>query len=83
MIVFATLAIPLSDDPEIYAATPIIEWQHSEQGMWVMEHAIETPSFRIRSHPQSWGDVVDIYGKLSPVDEVYYRLKYGYTSSSV
>ena len=82
MIVFATLSIPVSDDPEIYAATPIIEWQHSEVGTWVMEHAIETPSFRIRHHPDTWGDVVDIYGKLSEQDEVYYRLKYGFNTGN-
>lgn len=82
MIVFATLAIPVSDDPEIYAAAPIIEWQHSEVGTWVMAHATEPPSFRIRSHPTTWGDVVDIYGKLNEQDEVYYRLKYGFDTGN-
>jgi hypothetical protein len=27
------------EDPEIYAAQPIYEWQQTEQGKWVMEHA--------------------------------------------
>ena len=27
------------DDPEIYAAQPIYEWQQTEHGRWVMEHA--------------------------------------------
>lgn len=33
------------DDPELYAAQPIWEWQQSDAGKFVMEHAIETPVF--------------------------------------
>lgn len=76
MIVFKTLRIADSQDPELYAAEPIIEWQNSEEGTWVMEHAISQPSYRIRMCPDSWGHVVDIYGDLAPVNETYFRLKW-------
>ena len=26
-------------DPDIYAAEPIMHWQQTKQGQWVMEHA--------------------------------------------
>ena len=29
------------DDPELYAAFPISEWQKTEKGAWVMKHSID------------------------------------------
>jgi hypothetical protein len=40
MIVFKTLRIADCEDPEIYAAAPIVEWQHTDEGAWVMKHAV-------------------------------------------
>ena len=34
------------EDPELYAAQPIWEWQQTETGKWVMEHAVEAPVWR-------------------------------------
>jgi hypothetical protein len=31
------------DDPEIYVAQPIYEWQQTEAGRWVMENALIEP----------------------------------------
>jgi hypothetical protein len=31
------------DDPEIYAAQPIWEWQQTDCGKWVMENAVTEP----------------------------------------
>jgi hypothetical protein len=33
------------DDPDLYAGQPLWEWQQSEMGKWVMEHAVETPAW--------------------------------------
>jgi len=33
------------EDPEIYAAQPIYEWQQTDAGKFVMENAIESPVF--------------------------------------
>ena len=64
------------EDPEIYAAGPIIDWEKTEAGQWVMEHAVETPEFHIGIDYTSYGYKVAIIGKLEERDEVYYRLKY-------
>jgi len=64
------------EDPELYAAQPIINWQNSDQGRWVMEHAIETPSFRIMPSLETYGWKCAIYGELNECDEIIYRLKY-------
>lgn len=33
------------EDPDIYAAEPIHEWEKSEQGQFIMKHAIDTPEW--------------------------------------
>lgn len=66
------------EDPELYAAQPIYEWQQSNEGKWVMEHALETPSYRIDIDANTYGYKVSIYGKLAEADEIIFRLKYGF-----
>ena len=34
-----------SDDPDLYAAEPLLKWQESEQGKFVMEHAVDKPEW--------------------------------------
>lgn len=34
-----------TDDPEIYAAEPIMRWQESDSGKFVMAHSITVPVF--------------------------------------
>ena len=31
------------EDPDLYAAQPLWEWQESQEGKWIIEHAVETP----------------------------------------
>jgi len=33
------------DDPDLYAAEPLWKWQESEQGKFVMEHAVDKPEW--------------------------------------
>jgi hypothetical protein len=63
------------EDPEIYAAGPILDWQKSEMGTWVMEHCTDA-SFRISSDFDTYGYQVVIYGNLSDEDATYFTLKY-------
>lgn len=76
MIVFNELLMGDVEDPELYAAQPIWEWQQTEKGKWVMEHALEQPYFRIQPSVETYGYRIQIYGKLSEQDEIIYRLKY-------
>jgi hypothetical protein len=81
MITFRSFRLGDCEDPELYAAQPICEWQSTDEGKWVMEHAVETPSFRICPDPVTYGYRVDIYGKLREEDEIIFRLKYGFPSA--
>lgn len=64
------------EDPQLYAAFPLHEWEKSEEGQWVMEHALEEPTWHTFADPSTWGYRVRISGRLSEADEVFYRLKY-------
>lgn len=33
------------EDPDLYAAEPLLKWERSEIGQWVMNNALETPSW--------------------------------------
>ena len=72
---FHTINMGDVDDPEIYAAMPINDWQQTEQGQWVMENCSD-PQFRITTSPQSWGFQVQIYGPLSDESAVFFKLKW-------
>ena len=63
------------EDPDLYAAQPIWEWQQTEKGRWVMEHAID-PSYSIRVDPYSMGYKVVIYGSLDGPAATEYILRY-------
>ena len=63
------------EDPEIYAAQPIYEWQQTEMGQWVMEHCPD-PQFRIGADAYAWGHQVSIYGPLEEKDAVIFLLRW-------
>jgi hypothetical protein len=65
-----------SDDPYLMAAFPLTEWEKSEQGRYVMEHAVEQPTFFCDLSPERLGYRVSIYAYLKEEDLTYYYLKY-------
>jgi len=67
------------EDAQLYAAGPIIMWQQSEAGAWVMEHALQTPSFKTGINgPDGYiGYSVIIEANFTPEDEIYFWLRWG------
>jgi hypothetical protein len=53
------------EDPELYAAQPIIEWQKTEMGEWVMKHSLD-PTFHIIADPITYGYKVQITAHITP-----------------
>jgi len=64
------------EDPYLYAAFPISEWQATEHGKWVMANVTEPPVFHISPDLNTLGFRVVITGNLNPRAETYFRLKY-------
>lgn len=65
------------EDPYLYAAFPIGDWQETEQGKWVMANVIGEATFHCVPDPHQYGYRVVITGELSPKDQTYFNLKWG------
>jgi hypothetical protein len=64
------------DDPDLYAAEPLWQWQQSEEGQWVMTHAVETPCwYRIPDQLQ-YGYRFEVRAKLSGARLTEYMLRH-------
>ncbi len=74
-MIFYTFTLGDVEDPDIYAAGPILDWQRTEKGQWVMDHSKDL-TYSIYPDLQSFGNKVVIRGSLNQEDEVYYTLKY-------
>lgn len=64
------------EDPDLYAAEPIIEWQKSEVGKWVMERAVDTPEWWRTPDVASFSHKYKIMALLQEEDAVYFNLKW-------
>lgn len=64
------------EDPQLYAAGPLIDWQNSEAGKWCMANCTEVPSWQTVTDYHTYGYRVDIIGTLSEQNLTYFRLKY-------
>ena len=65
------------DDPDLYAAEPMWKWQQSEQGQWVMEHAVETPAWYRIPDTMQYGYKYQIRAKLSGPRLTEFILRHG------
>jgi hypothetical protein len=70
---------PMGDveDPDLYAASPLYEWQQSEAGAWVMEHAVEPPFWTRQPDMESYGYRYYVVARLKEADQTYFKLKWG------
>jgi hypothetical protein len=64
------------DDPDIYAAAPIWEWQQSEAGQWVMKNAYDKPSWHKQVDYMSYGYNYQIRAELTPEQITFFELKF-------
>lgn len=67
-----------TEDPELYAAEPILRWQESESGAWVLQHSRDTVFTRAADvNTPFWGYSFKIVADLSDEDAIFYQLKWG------
>ena len=65
------------EDPELYAAIPIMKWQESEQGQWVMQNAAEPPYYMRELDYVSYGYRFAIVARLAGANLTFWKLKWG------
>ena len=75
-VVVHKFKVPDIDDPGIYAAQPLWEWEQSEGGKWIKEHAIESPVWHRYIDNNSWNTNFTITAKLKGKDYMIWLLKF-------
>lgn len=65
-----------SEDPAIYAAVPIYEWEQSDSGRWVMANALTTPNWKTVVDYNTANTKVQIIADLKEQDITYFKLKW-------
>jgi hypothetical protein len=64
------------EDPDLYVAEPIWNWQQTEAGKWIMENSKEQPMWNRSPDPYNYGHSYDIIAWLEEKDLTYWKLKY-------
>ena len=64
------------EDPVLYAAQPIWDWQQTKAGQFVMEHAVESPWWVRTVDAASYGFEFAIMARMKESDQTFYKLKY-------
>jgi len=65
------------EDPDLFIASPIWDWQQTDAGKFVMEHAVEQPYWVSRLDPSTYGHVYLIMARLKESDQIFWSLKWG------
>jgi len=65
------------EDPEIYAAAPIIDFERSEKGRWLMANSYKQLEFTIHPNERTYGWKILIWSYLNEQDLTFYSLKWG------
>jgi len=64
------------EDPDLFVAQPIWEWQETEQGKWIMENSNPTPSWHRNHDIYDYGYVYQIRAYLTHKQLTFWKLKY-------
>jgi hypothetical protein len=66
------------EDPDLYAAQPLIEWEKSDLGQWVIKNAYDTPTWHRMADAVSYGYKYRITAKLMGPALTEWWLRYGH-----
>jgi len=64
------------EDPDLFAAQPIYEWQHTEAGKWIMENSNPKPSWHRQVDYTTYGQLYLIRAYLTHKQLTFWKLKY-------
>ncbi len=65
------------EDPDLYAAQPLSEWENSEFGQWVMKNACDVPTWHRMADQITYGYRYQIRAKFMGPALTQMLLKYG------
>jgi hypothetical protein len=64
------------EDPDLFVAQPIYEWQQTEAGKWIMENSNPTPSWHRNMDYTTYGYTYQIRAYLTHKQLTFWKLKY-------
>lgn len=64
------------EDPVLYAAEPLIKWEKSDAGQYIMNHSIEEPIWHQHINHAKFGTQIIVTASLYEEDLTFYTLKY-------
>ena len=64
------------EDPDLFVAQPIYEWQQTEAGKWIMENSNPTPSWHRQVDYTTYGHLYQIKAYLTHKQLTFWKLKY-------
>lgn len=64
------------EDPDLFAAQPMWDFEQSEKGQWVMSHAVESPIWTRHMDHMYYGYRYKIAAKFYESDLTYFLLKW-------
>lgn len=74
---FVVDSIALEHDTYLYNATaPLLQWQSSESGQWVLQHAVETPEYHKMYDVHSGHTKYVITARFTEKDATWFLLKW-------
>lgn len=62
------------EDPDLFIASPIWDWQQTIAGKFIMEHAEQEPYWTSHMDYNTYGHVYRIMARLSEQNETFWRL---------
>lgn len=71
------------EDPDLWAAEPLYNWEQSEEGQWVMANAIEPPNWRRSLDYTFYGYKYVITAKFAGAKLTEWILRYGHSKPTV
>ena len=76
-VIVHTIEMGDVEDPEIYAAEPIIKFENTDKGRWLMANSYKQLEFTIQPNSRTYGYKISIWSYLTEKDLTYYSLKWG------
>lgn len=65
------------EEPYLYAAEPIREWEQTDKGRWCLQHCEGEMVMQSQPDAMMWGYEVVIQGELNDKNLTYFRLRWG------
>jgi hypothetical protein len=75
-VVVHTIRMGDVEDPDLWVAEPMWQWQQSEAGSWAMEHSKDKLMWQRTVDYQSFGYIYYIVARFEEKDLTFWKLKY-------